>query len=432
MRYLFIPTIMITALLLSSAQAKESSCINCHISSEWFSDTTIASQYISGDIHRNMGLGCEDCHGGDPSIGFIEGDPDLAMDPAKGYRPPPHRAEIPEFCGKCHSDIEYMKRYNPKLPTDQLRLYKTSIHGKELYRQKDTKVAVCTDCHGIHGILPAGDSRSKVYHRNIPETCKSCHSDASYMKGYKYLKKQIPTDQYDEYAKSVHGVLVLEKGDNSAPACNDCHGNHGASPPNLASVSAACGECHANNRDYFNNSPHKIPWEEMDLPECEQCHGNHYIKPATDDLVGVSEGAICIDCHDEGSAGYKAAQNMSISIDSLRLSIEEAETIVREAELKGVEGGQARFDLGAAKDNLTRVRSVVHTFDPEQVREVTTAGINTATGVKLVARAALDDIKFRRIGLVIALLVIIFVAVMIRLKTKRLDRATNFEVPEKK
>lgn len=432
MRYLIITMFTITAVFFNTGVSKESSCINCHISSEWVSDTTITAAFLAEDIHRNMGLGCEDCHGGDPGIGFEDGDPELAMNPAKGYKAPPGRSRIPEFCGNCHSDVEYMKRYNPRLSTDQLKLYKTSVHGKGLYNRKDTKVAICTDCHGVHGILPSSDSRSGVFHANIPKTCKSCHSDESHMRGYKYRGKQIPIDQYDEYSMSVHGILVLEKGDNSAPACNDCHGNHGATPPSLASVSAACGECHANNRDFFNGSPHKIPWKEMDLPECEQCHGNHYIQAVTDDLLGVSEDAICLDCHDETSAGYKTAQSMSMSIDSLIYSIAEAENVVEEAERKGVEGGQARFDLGAAKDDLTRVRSVIHTFDQEQVKEITTAGINTAVDVRLMAKGALEDIKIRQIGLAVSLLVIIFVAIMIRLKIKRVDSVTDFEAQGKR
>jgi predicted CXXCH cytochrome family protein len=432
MKYLIMTILTIPAVFFDTAVSRESSCINCHISSEWVSDTTIAATFMAGDIHRNMGLGCEDCHGGDPKIGFLEGDAELAMDPAIGYKDPPSRLGIPDFCGECHSDIEYMKRYNPKLSTDQLKLYRTSIHGKSLYGEKDAKVAICTDCHGVHGILPSSDSRSRVFHNNIPETCKSCHSDASYMKGYKYLGRQIPTDQYDEYSKSVHGVMVLEKGDNSAPACNNCHGNHGATPPNLASVSAACGECHANNRDFFNGSPHKIPWKEMDLPECEQCHGNHYIQSATDDLLGVSEDAICLDCHDENSAGYKTAAAMSMSIDSLKFSIETAESVVEEAERKGVEGGQARFDLGAAKDNLTQVRSVIHTFNFEQVSDITKQGIITSEDVRLTADAALNDILNRQIGLAISLVVIIFIAIMIRLKIKRVDSVANFEVSDKK
>ncbi|UCE65768.1 MAG: cytochrome c3 family protein [Candidatus Zixiibacteriota bacterium] len=432
MRYLIITILTIPTIFYDSAVAGQSSCINCHISSEWVSDTSIAATFMAGDIHRNMGLGCEDCHGGDPGIGFEEGDPELAMNPAKGYGNPPDRLSIPEFCGKCHSDVEYMKKYNPRLSTDQLKLYKTSVHGKSLYNRKDTKVAICTDCHGAHGILPSSDSRSRVFHAKIPETCKKCHSDEGYMRGYKYEGKQIPVDQYSEYKESVHGILVLEKGDNSAPACNDCHGNHGATPPNLASVSAACGECHANNRDFFNGSPHKTPWKEMDLPECEQCHGNHYIQAVTDDLLGVSEDAICLDCHDETSAGYKTAMAMSMSIDSLKFSIEAAQAVVEEAELKGVEGGQARFDLGSAKDDLIRVRSVIHTFDLEQVSDITRAGIKTAGEVQLMAEAALSDILIRQIGLAISLVVIVFIAIMIRLKIKKIDSVTNFEVQEKK
>lgn len=423
--------ILATAICFLTAEAKESSCINCHLSSDWVSDTTIATTFLAGDVHQQMGLGCQDCHGGDPSKGFEEGDPDLAMDPAKGFKEPPGRLAIPAFCGNCHSDVEYMKRFNPELSTDQLKLYRTSVHGKTLYNKKDTKVAVCIDCHGVHGILSPSDSRSKTYHDNIPKTCARCHSDKAYMKGYKYKGKQIPTDQYEEYSKSVHGVLVLEKGDNSAPACNNCHGNHGATPPNLASVSAACGECHANNRNFFNSSPHKKAWAELGLPECEQCHGNHNIKAVTDDLLGVSKGAICLRCHDQNSAGYKAAAAMSMSVDSLKFAIQSAESIVKEAEEKGVEGGQARFDLGSAKDDLTRVRSVIHTFDPKQVSELTSAGIKTSNAVKETAEAALGDIRTRQIGLAVSLLVIIFLAVMIRFKIKQVDTGNDFEVDGK-
>ena len=106
MRRLSIILVMVGALYLSGARAEESSCINCHLSSDWVSDTTIAADFMSRDVHRNMGLGCEDCHGGDPKIGF--------EDPAKGFKDPPGRIGTPAFCGSCHSDVEYMKRYNPR------------------------------------------------------------------------------------------------------------------------------------------------------------------------------------------------------------------------------------------------------------------------------------------------------------------------------
>lgn len=423
-RLIFVLILLIPAVV----EGKNSSCIDCHLSTDWVSDTTIASEFLVGDIHHSRGVGCEGCHGGNPRRGFAEGDPELAMDPARGYKPPPDRMAIPDFCGGCHSDVEFMKGYNPRLPTDQLKLYKTSTHGKQLYSKKDPNVAVCTDCHGVHRILPSTDSRSSVFHTRVPETCRKCHGSPLLMKGYRYEGRPMPTDQYEEYSKSVHGKLVLEKGDVSAPACNDCHGNHGATPPNLVSVSAACGECHAQNRDFFNSSPHKEPWEELEIPECERCHGNHFINPPTDEMIGTGEGSICLDCHDEGSAGYEAAAGIKANIDSLETALSTAEEKVKEAENMGVEGGQARFDLGSARDKLTQVRSVIHTFDPAQVKDVTTPGVETARQVQETAEAALGDIKARQTGLAVSLLLVILVAVLLWQKIRQVDTQTDFEV----
>jgi predicted CXXCH cytochrome family protein len=423
--------VLIIALLLSLTivvSAQQSSCIKCHISSDRVPDTTVAAAYLGADIHEQNGIGCEQCHGGDPTKGFAEDDQDLAMDPAKGFKPPPNKLDIPNFCARCHSDIEYMKKYNPALSTDQLTLYKTSIHGKLLFEKKDDKVAVCVDCHGIHGILSASDSRSKVNHQNVPGTCGACHSKADYMAGYSYRGNPIPTDQYDKYSRSVHGVLVLQKGDQSAPACNGCHGNHGATPPSLVSVTAACGECHATNRDYFNSSPHSEPFKDLDRPDCEQCHGNHLIMATSDTLIGTTNGALCIACHEAGSPGFEGASAMRMAIDSLREAILQADNITQEAEQKGVEGSRGRFDLGPAKDDLTRVRSVVHTFDPAQVTEITSSGIKIADGVHQKAKAALGDIRTRRIGLLVTLLVVIFLAIILWRKIKQVDKNTDFTV----
>ena len=423
----------ITVILLTiftgavGVQAKDSSCISCHRSPDWFSDTSVVVAYLSGDTHLNFGIGCEDCHGGNPRIGFAEGDPSLAMDPAKGYKPAPDRNGIPAFCARCHSDIEFMKRYNPRLPTDQMALYKTSVHGKQLLERGDPKVAVCTDCHGAHGILSAADSRSKVNYKNVPQTCAKCHSDPVHMAGYKTESgKAIPVDQYEEYVLSVHGKLALEKGDQSAPVCNDCHGSHGATPPNIASVSASCGECHPSNRDFFNGSPHAAPWKDLGYADCEQCHGSHLIAPATDKMVGVDKDALCVQCHDPGTGGYQAAATIRAGIDSLRAAIAGAEEVVHQAETKGVEGGEARFDLGAAKDNLVRVRAVVHTFDPAQVTEITSAGVKTAEAVRLTAEESLGDLRARQIGLGVSLILIIIVAFALWRKIKQVDRRTDF------
>ncbi len=71
---------------------------------------------------------------------------------------------------------------------------------------------------------------------------------------------------------------LLEKGDLSSPSCNDCHGNHGAVPPGVESISKVCGTCHVLNMELFEQSPHKKAFDENDYPECESCHGNHLVK----------------------------------------------------------------------------------------------------------------------------------------------------------
>ncbi len=137
----------------------------------------------------------------------------------------------------------------------------------------DPNAAECASCHGSHEIQPVKDSRSLVYATNIPSVCANCHSDAKLMSKYK-----IPTDQYDNYVSSVHGVALLEKGDLSSPSCNDCHGNHGAVPPGVESISKVCGTCHVLNMELFEQSPHKKAFDENNYPECESCHGNHLVK----------------------------------------------------------------------------------------------------------------------------------------------------------
>ena len=59
-------------------------------------------------------------------------DKDGAKDKNYGYVGKPTAQQIPAFCGKCHSDADLMKKFNPSLRVDQVQEYATSVHGNKL------------------------------------------------------------------------------------------------------------------------------------------------------------------------------------------------------------------------------------------------------------------------------------------------------------
>ena len=172
------------------------------------------------------------------------------MSRAAGWKGKIERRQIPELCASCHADAERMKAYDPGLRVDQFQQYKTSVHGQR-WAKGDSKVAVCTDCHGVHNLRAPSDPRSPVHATNIATTCAHCHADVDYMKPY-----GIETDQFANYQKSVHHEAMVVRGDLSAPTCTTCHGNHGARPPGVANITNVCSNCHVFQAQLFEASPH--------------------------------------------------------------------------------------------------------------------------------------------------------------------------------
>ncbi len=353
---------------------------------------------------RSRIVQCTTCHG---AHGIV---------PVKDPRSPVHPRNLVATCSGCHSNASYMRAYNPSLPVDQREKYVTSVHGAR-NAAGDDRAAECASCHGSHGILATKDVRSPVYPTNLPRTCAKCHSDAAYMKGY-----GIPTDQFDKYARSVHGTALLERNDLGAPACNSCHGNHGATPPGVSSISKVCGTCHSLNSELFSASPHKAAFDSLKVPECETCHGNHEIVAATASLVGVGTGATCTRCHTDGSAGYRNAVTMRRLIDSLDAGEAGARGIVDEAEQKGMEVGEAKFRLREIRQARLESRTTVHAFNEGKMRTVVEKGLGVAAWVQGEGTRAIDEYYFRRLGLGISTLIITVLAVTLYIFIRRLEK----------
>ena len=399
--------VFLWALTSVGAAPPKDSCVQCH--SELEGKLGDPVKQSAADVHHQAGLSCVDCHGGDANDDSMD-----AMSPARGFRGVSKKTAVPEFCARCHSDGAYMRRFNPKLRTDQLSQYWTSVHGKRL-RQGDVKVAACVDCHGVHNILAVSDTRAPVYPTHVASTCAHCHADTQIMKGYK-----ISTDQVARYEKSVHAE-VLAQGDTSAPTCTTCHGNHGAAPPGVNSVANVCGSCHVFFAQLFDKSPHHAAFEALDLPGCVQCHSNHEIVNPSDDWVGVGPKSVCVNCHAEGDQGHAAAQKMAVDLARLKTSFGRAEDILTTAERSGMEVSSARLELSNANEALVKARVNVHTFDPEEVRKLTDQGVNTSLKAYEAGVAALRERDLRRKGLGLSLIFIALAITGLYLKIHQIE-----------
>jgi hypothetical protein len=387
------------------------SCVMCHSDPERWNESEkrflVTEAHFASDIHWQRGLRCTDCHGGDPKDEEYAGAHSKTAGFASGKKP----ADIPDFCGKCHSDTDYMRRFQPSARVDQVTEYWTSGHGKKL-KTGDEKVAHCVSCHGGHGVRAVEDLASPVYPTRVAETCGKCHSDAHQMEGRTHNGKPIGHGQPALWRDSVHGQAMLKKGDVAAPTCNDCHGNHGALAPEVGSVANACGTCHGKIADLFRGTRMRHSFAEVGLPGCATCHGYHDIHHPTDEMLGVGPDSVCAKCHVENKFGATAsgalvAADLRKKIESLKADISEAERRLAGAERLGMEVRAPRFELGAAKTALTNARSLIHAFAAEPVEKAVADGRAVAEQVKLAGDRAMEEHTRRRVWLGWSLAVIL-------------------------
>jgi hypothetical protein len=395
-----------------SWSATKNSCQQCH--SSLGGDLATPALLFKKDIHSQHGFGCSDCHGGDPEAD----DPETAMSRARGFRGKIARTAVPKLCARCHSDATFMHKYAPQQRVDQYAQYQTSVHGKRI-AAGDQAAATCVDCHGIHNILQVKDTLSPVHPLRLPATCAHCHADKARMAKY-----NIPTDQFEEYRKSVHWEALEKRGDLSAPSCASCHGNHGATPPGVNSVAAVCGTCHVLMESLYEKSPHQAAFVRMKLAGCVVCHGNHAVfQPSVKMLQGDS--SVCAQCHDATSGGGIAATRMAASLNSLTAAIKVSSEILGRATRDGMEVSEPQARLQDAQELLIKARVAVHAFDLAAVQAPVNEGLKITTETYQAGLSALKERDRRRLGLGISLITIVMTIAGLWLAIRRLEKPSG-------
>ncbi len=395
-------TALVIALALLSLPAEKNSCGVCHGASQ--------VEYGKG-IHREKGIACTDCHGGNPADMTMG-----AMSKGRGFTGKIARADIPRLCARCHSDVSMMLQYGNYV--DQFAIYKESVHGKLLYGKGDTRVAVCTDCHGVHEIRRANDPLSTVYKLNVPMTCAKCHSDKELMASY-----GIPTDQFEKYKESVHGVLRLEKRDLRSPGCPECHGVHGAHPPGVTEVFNICGQCHFRQRDYFQKSPHFKAMVENKINECASCHGSHGIRRPTHDLYlegAPGNGRGCLTCHPKGSPEAQRGERIRGALMDAERAIAGAEQEIELARVKGFEVDEERVKVEEARAKVTEALPATHSLSVGLVEDYAKTAQMNATEVKELVLAKIVEYKDRRVMFISYIVLFLLVVGLLLVMRRRL------------
>ena len=144
---------------------------------------------------------------------------------AKSRKSTVYPQRIPETCGTCHANAQYMAGLKTEsgdpLPTNQVALYKSSVHGKALLEKGDLGAPACTGCHGSHAAMPPAVA-------SVAQVCRRCHANNGQL-----------------FDGSPHKV-AFEK--NKWPECGQCHGNHGIAKPVDALIGdqpgTLCADCH--------------------------------------------------------------------------------------------------------------------------------------------------------------------------------------------
>jgi len=317
------------------------------------------------DIHRTV-LTCTSCHGGDPTA---QRDKEKSHSKEAGFVGTPARREIPGLCGSCHADPKRMAFYG--LSTDELALYKTSLHGKAVLEQGEERAAVCSDCHHAHGILPKDDRRAPTAAINQPATCGRCHLDSELMQSV-----GLPYDSISRFPTSVHGHVLLDEDARGAPSCVDCHGAHGAAPPGVHEVVQVCSQCHESTADAYRSSPHNKSSDmtcrachteeeqgEFDRTGCAVCHGAHAIDVPDESMYIGDEPGHCGHCHRDPGPAQDYARTILEGKRSLRETMERTRTEAEALKGRGLFLENEASFLRESQRALVTARVKAHTLD---------------------------------------------------------------------
>ena len=255
-------------------------CTDCHDDVNEIYQTSIHGQLLfMGDTDVPD---CASCHGGHDIL------------PAENPKSSVNKFNLMYTCARCHQNKELQEKRVFDRP-DALPQFYESVHAQGLLRDGLIVAPSCNDCHGAHDIKNSADPASRVYSRNIYQTCGKCHTKIE-----------------EVYKESIHGRMV-EDGDKRGPVCTNCHESHRIiSPETIAYKQYSderCGNCHQDQLERYRETFHgkAMFLGATEVAACYDCHGYHDISASADStshIHPVNKVGTCRKCHQKANANF--------------------------------------------------------------------------------------------------------------------------------
>ncbi|HXK58387.1 MAG TPA: cytochrome c3 family protein [Acidobacteriota bacterium] len=175
-------------------QNVDKTCGKCHAEVQQQYERSIHGRALHAGIRESPT--CNTCHG--EHLILSPGDPQASTFAAR---------QAKETCGACHNDPRITEKYG--IADYVVETYVDSYHGwASLSGAEDA--ATCVDCHTAHWVLPPRDEASTVSPRNVTETCRQCHEDATaaFAASYTHRTASLAANPPVRWVRNAYIVLI--------------------------------------------------------------------------------------------------------------------------------------------------------------------------------------------------------------------------------
>jgi hypothetical protein len=145
------------------------------------------------------------------------------------------------------------------------------------------------------------------------------------------------------------------------------------------------------------------------------------VQQPTDAMLSAAPGGKCAGCHKPGSVAEQGTSAIVASFRGLQDAVSSTDSLLKVAEVRGMETGPGREGLKEAQDRLVGVRAGLHSFDPKQIGAVLAEGADFARKAADHGREALRDWHNRRLGMVLSLVVILILIGLVVAKIRQIE-----------